>query len=693
VRERNLPVRQADGKLATALIMAFFAPLLAGLLTGSAAQANTIPAASCNAADVQAAINAAVDGDTVAVPSGTCSWTTAVSVGVQTGWNPTVIQGMKAITLQGQTVCFGTPVSSCSDTTAITLNVSGSSSISLWVSPTNFVRLTGFTFTITAAYPYNGEIGFSGVSWPPGVDFRLDHNHFIFTGAAVAVLVASAYGLADHNLFDIGSAPNGNSFAFHGDQGSGGFQSWQTPMALGSIDAIYVEDSSFNCSAYNTEAPVDAYTGARFVFRHNRVNSCSGLGGHGTDSGGYRSVFSVEDYDNAYANNLGSSFSPAYYSRGGTLLSWSNTYAGTPWSGISLNCYRCGAEVTDTGQWGIADGTPWLLGSTDPTASAGRINSTDSPDWQANYSYSNLAYILPLANNSASYNYSAQGACTSGSSEPSFNQTIGGTTTDGSCTWLNEGGGPAGVGAHWCVINRDAPAMADSTCSAITPGDTASTFFDGSGAGGYPGRDQPGRTHNQALAPVYEWLNSLDYGIGGNPSSYIAANRDYYVYTSNFNGSSGVGSGTLAQRPTTCTPLVAYWATDTSTLYQCTSANAWTAYYTPYVYPHPLQGGSSNTQPPSTPSGSIFAPRAYPNPWRADRGYVQQVTFDQLSGNTTIKIFTVSGHLVRTLTTGSLSTTWDINNDSGDRVASGIYIYLATNDQGQKAQGKVVVIR
>lgn len=36
-----------------------------------------ITATSCNSSDVQTAINAAVDGDTVQIPAGTCSWTTS----------------------------------------------------------------------------------------------------------------------------------------------------------------------------------------------------------------------------------------------------------------------------------------------------------------------------------------------------------------------------------------------------------------------------------------------------------------------------------------------------------------------------------------------------------------------------------------------------------------------------------------
>ncbi|HVB58321.1 MAG TPA: hypothetical protein VNE63_18090 [Candidatus Acidoferrales bacterium] len=109
---------------------------------------------------------------------------------------------------------------------------------------------------------------------------------------------------------------------------------------------------------------------------------------------------------------------------------------------------------------------------------------------------------------------------------------------------------------------------------------------------------------HQNLEPNYEWLDTWNpvpgYSrpeIGTSDSSVLAANRDYYQYTSSFNGTSGTGSGLLSARPSTCTPLVAYWATDTQTLYQCATTNTWSVYYKPYVYPHPLDVTSSATAP------------------------------------------------------------------------------------------------
>ena len=97
---------------------------------------------------------------------------------------------------------------------------------------------------------------------------------------------------------------------------------------------------------------------------------------------------------------------------------------------------------------------------------------------------------------------------------------------------------------------------------------------------------------------------------------------------------SGIAKGTLVNRPTTCTPGTAYWATNQSTtslagmvgpnpstpisgtLYQCSNvaygpngydptagtANTWVTLFTPAPYPHPLiSGGGGDVIPPAAP--------------------------------------------------------------------------------------------
>ncbi len=85
--------------------------------------------------------------------------------------------------------------------------------------------------------------------------------------------------------------------------------------------------------------------------------------------------------------------------------------------------------------------------------------------------------------------------------------------------------------------------------------------------------------------------------------------------------------------------------------------------------------------------------RVHPSPWRSDLHSGHDITFDNVPTGSTIKIFTVSGRWVATLSNVSGSPGWNLKNDSGNDVASGLYLYLITDSQGGKAHGKFAVIR
>lgn len=68
--------------------------------------------------------------------------------------------------------------------------------------------------------------------------------------------------------------------------------------------------------------------------------------------------------------------------------------------------------------------------------------------WSPSFAYTGSSLIEPtstatfVTTNPGNFVYKASGVCTSGTTQPKpFNQTVGGTTTDGTCTWTNQGAG------------------------------------------------------------------------------------------------------------------------------------------------------------------------------------------------------------------------------------------------------------
>ncbi len=106
----------------------------------------------------------------------------------------------------------------------------------------------------------------------------------------------------------------------------------------------------------------------------------------------------------------------------------------------------------------------------------------------------------------------------------------------------------------------------------------------------------------------------------------------------------------------------------------------------------------------SDPLASTFQPagdlsfsnvRVFPNPWRKDQHASNPfITFSNIPPGTTVKIFTVAAHLVKTLPVSSgASVTWDLTNDAGETVASGLYLYVLKSSSGDTTRGKLGVIR
>jgi hypothetical protein len=138
-----------------------------------------------------------------------------------------------------------------------------------------------------------------------------------------------------------------------------------------------------------------------------------------------------------------------------------------------------------------------------------------------------------------------------------------------------------------------------------------------------PGGCNPGSVHGTWYVNNTYFFNNTVNGSVSNavPGSAntcgVVENANFYNQNVGFNGTTGVGYGLLSARPSTCTTGVGYWATDQGSwntsgsggqglFYKCTSTNAWTLYYTPYAYPHPLETGASTSLSPPTNLSAVI---------------------------------------------------------------------------------------
>jgi len=298
----------------------------------SPANASTITAASCSYSAVAAAVTSASHGDTVAIPAGTCKWDATLVV-------------TKAITLQGAGV----------GRTVIQDGVIGDKALVDLTLVANLVtRLTGVEFRDggIGGINYNGIIVVRGAN-SDSRRVRIDHCQFDHLDGT-QVFLSDALGVVDHNNFvSVGRIP---IYVYHANWDGVPYSagSWSASTSLGSERFVFIEDNTFTFPT-KPYAVTDAYRGARYVARRNRITN-GWIELHGTDSAGrLRGTRAVEIYGNEFLCTL-QCFWVANF-RSGTGVVYDNTVTGFTDPGIMLAAYR---SFWPFAPFGAADGTnPW----------------------------------------------------------------------------------------------------------------------------------------------------------------------------------------------------------------------------------------------------------------------------------------------------------------------------------------------
>ena len=265
---------------------------------------STVTAVSPARADVVKAINAAANGDTVVVPSGSASWSSGISLGA------------KAITIQGAGI----------GATVVAFTGSGDL-FSVSQHATVGTRITGFTFN-GASGLHRRIIRTSGS--PSTAAFRIDHCRFYSTNDAIFITTTGGGpGLIDHCVFLSEVAPiemiHNEGYDFTSNAG------WVYAVKPGSADAVYVEANSFTFNASGNPAyfygasAMQNYYGSRTVFRYNTNTMCQ-FDNHGT--AGQRGGRWYECYSNRFVT-IANANQDAYFAlRAGSGVVFGNIHTG-----------------------------------------------------------------------------------------------------------------------------------------------------------------------------------------------------------------------------------------------------------------------------------------------------------------------------------------------------------------------------
>lgn len=509
------------------------------------------------------ATHTAATGDVIMVPAGSATWSSSITV-------------PKSITIQGTA------------TTNIALSASDFLVFDYHISDGGFQRVTTFNLSGTGAafaIQINGKPATTN-------GFRIDHITSTISNNVRLVLIGTQadsfppcqpnYGLIDHLTYTTGgSAADAIDIA-------GCNENWRSATALGTNQAVIVEDSSFTYTGGgydNATVAIDSAAGAAVVFRHNTLTN---IWPSQHDTGSQPSSRSVRSYE-YYANTMtcaaggsGNNCGAAFALRGGTGVIWGNSIT-MDVAGSGANGFNPGS-TTEIYRIATAGGEPFNF------TSGGQTHQVMDLAYES--------YRLWCSLSPANVCYSNGTSC----------------------------GGALGTCTDTCTVN-----ISTNKCLAN---------FDGPGTGGslgYPSRDQTGvsqdgtdasNSQTAAADPTYIWLNTDPNNSGavitsfvsvaGLDANFIQANREFYQQGTSFTGATGIGVGLASARPSNCTagangPGVGWWETDHTQLDKCTGLNTWTSgVYVPYTYPDPLQGVTTTNSAPAAPffaMNGAFNPR------------------------------------------------------------------------------------
>lgn len=499
--------------------------------------------------DVKAKVVLASSGDTVVIPTGSFTW----------GAGSDSLNLNKAITLEG-----------AGPTTIITVSSGTSSSGLIQVNAAATIK--NFAI-IPSAGKTNFNINVSG--WRiTGITY----NSAAASVVAYFALINLGYGVIDN--CDITGGGGNNELIF----GQGPDDAWDTAYVPGTANAVYIENCTFNGPGY----VCDANSNASFVVRYNTIRGEMKIDGHGinTNQSPVRGCRAMEIYGNVWTATSGSNWA-AVEVRGGVGFIWGNYISGT---NVLRGYYRLtdyAVNAPGSQSFGGVFQTPYNWPIPDQIGAGPGATGAQSGGGQPLYFFNNIKGTslgtLRFDTVDDSSRYTFQGGYLAGVSRVEIS---GGTANVGNYIRFS-----GDVTNYQIVATTYSGSSGTITINPTLQADLPAARISGL----YGARaNYQGQTSD----------NSANFTFGPNSPCIIQNGRDYYQTVEGFDGSSGVGSGTVAQM-LAITPSqsgVTFWASNTGS-WNTTAApdtgvmfkwdgDSWEVFYTPYQYPFYASSGS-----------------------------------------------------------------------------------------------------